>query len=143
MTDYVVDSSVVSKFFLPEPLSDKADLLLQGYLNGSGLFVAPEHLTAEVANVLWKNRRRGLLTLSQVGEHLADFFSLSIVLVPLARSLIEIAVEFAIQLDRTVYDALYLALSQQLNLPFVTADERLINATRPRFANAVWLGDLY
>jgi len=143
MADYVIDSSVVSKFFLPEPLSDKADRLLQDYLAGNVLLVAPEHLTAELANVLWKNRRRGLLTVPEVREHLADFFSLNILLVSLAESLVDAAVGLAVQFDRTVYDALYLALGQQLNMPFVTADERLINAIRPHFADAIWLGDLY
>ena len=38
------------------------------------------------------------------------------------------AYRLAVTHERTVYDALYLALSMQRQWPFVTADEKLVNA---------------
>jgi len=44
------------------------------------------------------------------------------------------------QYDCALYDALYLALAQQLALPFVTADRRLYERIR-HLSYAVWIGD--
>jgi len=57
-----------------------------------------------------------------------------------AAELLEEAYDLAVAHRRTVYDALYLALSVREACPFVTADERLVNAVAGALPRVVWLG---
>jgi len=54
---YVVDASVVLKWFLPEPDSAAADSLLEQFLNDEVEFIAPDLILLETANALWKRVR--------------------------------------------------------------------------------------
>ena len=59
---YVVDAGVAIKWFVPEPLQDRAQSLL--YAEG-GQLEAPDFLIAEVANIAWKKAMRQEITASQ------------------------------------------------------------------------------
>ena len=54
---YVVDASVVLKWFLPEPDSAAADFLLEQFLNDEVELIAPDLILLETANALWKRVR--------------------------------------------------------------------------------------
>jgi predicted nucleic acid-binding protein len=66
---------------------------------------------------------------------------LSPVHVELANRLLKPALEIAIQYHRAVYDALFVALCQDLGLQGVTADEPLYNAIHPDFPQIILLRD--
>ena len=55
MTRFVVDSSVVVKWFLPEEHTEAPGSLL----GSDNRLIAPDLVRAEVGNVMWKHRRRG------------------------------------------------------------------------------------
>jgi predicted nucleic acid-binding protein len=129
MTDYVTDSSVVVKWFIEEDHSDHAQRLFQLKLNKEAELWAPDLLLAEFGNVMWKYYRRGSLNEEQVQQNIEDLKKLKLQLVSIV-DLVSEAVKLAVAHDLTVYDALYLALSIQLDCPFITADERLYNAVR-------------
>jgi predicted nucleic acid-binding protein len=58
VSTFVVDASVVIKWFVPEVHSDAARRLLER----SHQYVAPDLLYAETANAIWKKVRRGELS---------------------------------------------------------------------------------
>jgi predicted nucleic acid-binding protein len=68
------------------------------------------------------------------------FRTLSFLLTPTA-SLLPEAYRLAVAHQRTVYDAMYLALSVQENCPFVTADEKMVNALGSTFPKLAWVGN--
>lgn len=87
---------------------------------------APQLLTAESLHVLRKLVRRGLLTEEQAKEALDNLLDVPIALVdhlPLARRAWEL------RHVASACDALYLALSEQLEVPLVTCDARLAGAS--------------
>ena len=129
---YVIDAGVVVKWFIPEVDSDIAHQLLERYLQGADGPVAPDLLIAECANVLWRRCRQGDITPDEATESLADLLTLQVPLVP-ATSLVQSALSLALQHQRTVYDALYLALAQERNCTLITADERFFNALSAQF----------
>jgi len=49
--------------------------------------------------------------------------------------------ELARQYGRTAYDAGYLTLAEQRQVPLVTANEHLYNAVRGEFKWIMWIGD--
>ena len=59
-----------------------------------------------------------------------------------ATRLLKPALEIAAKYDRSIYDALFVALSQDLRLTGVTADEPLYNAVHADFPQIVLLRSL-
>jgi predicted nucleic acid-binding protein len=117
----VVDASVALKWYLIE---DGAELARQILADGEPL-VAPELVVAEVCNACWLAGRRGEIGAAQQGQIAQDItrvFDRLEGLVPHAPR----AAAIARELDHPVYDCFYLALSEALDAPLVTADGRLL-----------------
>ena len=119
MRKIVVDASVVAKWFVPEIHSDAAARLLGPAI----VLFAPDLIVAEFANVLWKKVRRAEITRAEAGEILRAFGALPLEIRP-SSSLLAAAFELAVELDRSVYDSLYLALAVAEECAMVTADTR-------------------
>jgi predicted nucleic acid-binding protein len=129
---YVIDAGVVVKWFIPEVDSAKAHQLLDRYLQGIDTPVAPDLLIAECGNVFWRRCRQGDITPDEATESLADLLTLQVPLVSATR-LVQSALSLALQHQRTIYDALYLALAQERNCDLITADERFLHALSAQF----------
>ena len=121
MSVFVVDASVVIKWFVPEVHSDAARQLLQT----TDQYLAPDLLFPEVGNVIWKKVRRDELSPRQGRDLALDISKVAVETVP-ARSLFEDACDMAIATGLTVYDATYVALAARLETKMITADERLV-----------------
>jgi predicted nucleic acid-binding protein len=123
MNDCVVDASVAIKWFVPELLT--ADALRLRQTNWP--LHAPSFLEVELANILWKKRRRDELSRAD-----ADAILAQLPLLALTRhaegTLLAGAFNLAEQYQRSVYDCLYLSLAVNLGGRMVTADERLVNS---------------
>ena len=120
MSLYVVDASVVIKWFVPEIHSDAARRLL----SAPHEYFSPDLLFPEVGNVIWKKVRRGELTADQ-GERLAaDISTVAVETVPTLGLLVD-AHALAVATGLTVYDSMYLALAVRLKTEMITADDRL------------------
>jgi predicted nucleic acid-binding protein len=120
---FLIDASVAIKWVIDEDGTRKA-LALRSYL-----LAAPDLLTAECANILWKKVRRG-----EISDEEASFAAnllgrADIDLLPM-RPLLEPATRIAVALDHPAYDCVYLAAAEAVGLPFVTADERLLRKVR-------------
>lgn len=59
-----------------------------------------------------------------------------------AQALAGEALDIALAHDITAYDATYVALAQQLDLPLITADARLVRLLANTVHDVRWLGDL-
>jgi predicted nucleic acid-binding protein len=146
MRDTVVDSSVVAKWILPEPDSAQAKrLITEVALKGHRLIVL-DLAFVEVANAIWKLHHRGLASLDDTRQSLDDLLQIPVHVEP-ARRLLKPGLEIAAKYDRAVYDALFVALCQDLGLPGVTADEPLYNTTHADFPQLIllrnWLGPAF
>jgi predicted nucleic acid-binding protein len=117
---YVIDASVVIKWFVPEIHSDAASRLL----SATHEYFAPDLLFPEVGHALWKKVRRGELTASQSERLAADIAGIAVETVS-TRDLLIDAHALAVATDLTVYDAMYLALAVRLRTELITADARL------------------
>ena len=141
MSKLVVDSSVALKWFVDEVDDQKARRLLADSVIGSLSLLAPALIYTEVANILWKKHRQGVLTANQARQKMAELQSVHLAISTDA-ALLDDALRLAMQHHRSVYDSLYLALSLREDCPFVTADEKLVNAIRNTYPNARLLSAL-
>ena len=122
----VIDASVAVKWYVPEPGSAAAAALLAAPI----IRMAPDLLTAEVGNTLWKRTRRGELRRDDALSIAAAFVSnLPLDLRP-STNLLEGALEIAMYLRCPVYDGLYIGLAVAEGCQMVTADARLVRMTQ-------------
>lgn len=136
----VVDSSVVIKWLTPEPFTEQARLILDAYQNGAVALLAPDLLFAEIGNVVWKKQKLQGLSAEDAQAIIRGILLLDFETTPCARLLAD-AHQPAVTHGRSVYDAIYLALSLREQCPFVTADERLANAVGSVFPFVAWIAN--
>jgi predicted nucleic acid-binding protein len=113
----VIDSSVAVKWYASEPGSERATSLLAHQIG------APDLILAEVGNAVWKKVRRGQMSAEQAAEALPHLIA-SVTILP-AEPLAERALMVGLELGHPVYDCFFLLLAEELNLPLITADQRL------------------
>jgi len=134
----VIDASVAAAAFFPETYADAARALL----GTNRELHAPDLIYAEVANVIWKRRRRGEIDEVEAAELLADFLGLPLRITP-SEDILAPALELAIRTGRTVYDCLYLALAVMGKTVMVSTDKRFVNALAggPLAKHVAWIGE--
>ena len=139
--EYVVDASVVVKWFIPEPYSSNAENLLVGFRNRQLILAAPDHVVAEVANALWqRSTLRGEISVSEAMDSCSDFLQIGLQLYP-TPSLIESALKLAGLARHPVYDMVYVALASERQCEFITADKKMVNKLASAYPSIRWLGE--
>ena len=122
MIPYVVDASVVAKWFFHEKYREFA-LKLKQY---SDRLFAPDYFLVEFGSLLAKkvrlaeaNQEQAYATLETVKVGPIQFQNW--------RSGFERAFELSLSVQQSFYDCLYLSLAEELDGQFVTADQRFLN----------------
>ena len=143
MSTLVIDASVAAKWFLPpasEPLRDEALDLLRGYAAGQLHFAVPDLFWAECGNIFWKavRQRRWTHTAAEQAMHSLTVRGFA---TTTSLDLAEDALSIALTFERTVYDAIYVALALRLNVDLVTADKPLAAALAAHLP-VKWLGSV-
>lgn len=139
MTAYVIDASVILKWFVPEEHSEPAFRLK----HTDARLHAPAFLTLEVGNVSLKKRRRSELAAQDV-EDIRLAFRRAPVRRHADQTLVLAAFDLAYHTKQSVYDSLYLALAMKLDLPFLTADRKFYQALHhgEYRSHLLWIEDL-
>jgi len=121
---YVVDASVLVKWFMEEEDRDRALSLRELHTSGRSCLVVSELTFLEILNALRyaprANEEDGAEAL-----HVLENLHLQVKLADfdLFRKANTIAWAYKI----TIYDALYVALAEQLGYPLITSDEAMVN----------------
>ncbi len=118
----VVDSCVAYKWFYKENEAglEEAEDLLQSHLDGNRIISAPTILPVEIANALLSSG----LPLEQTDEILDLLESARLHLYYTGTRQLQRASALARKHRIGIYDALFLALAEELGCPLVTADHR-------------------
>ena len=122
MSDIVVDTSVVVKWYLPERDHEAARALRDAYLEGEVDLVAPALLPFEAVNALRYSGQFDGEQLAAAARSLSEY-GIDLVAFSDAGPVADIATD----LDITVYDAAYVALAERLDTTAYTADETLLD----------------
>jgi predicted nucleic acid-binding protein len=129
---FVVDASVVIKWFVPEVHGDAA----RRWLASPHEYIAPDLLFPEAGNAIWKKVRRGELTADEGQRLSVDLSSVAVESISM-RDLLPDSHALALSTGLTVYDAMYVTLAVRLNTQVITADDRLTRALAARPMMAV------
>lgn len=121
----VVDASVIVAALVDSGVDGDWAL---GVLDGHAL-AAPHHMPIEAANILRRASLAGDITPDTAALAHGDLLALRVELFPYAP-----LAERCWQLRESVttYDAVYVSLAEQLDVPLATLDQRLATAPGPR-----------
>ncbi|RQG97502.1 type II toxin-antitoxin system VapC family toxin [Natrarchaeobius oligotrophus] len=122
MSEIVVDTSVVVKWYIPEQHYEAARALRDDYLDGEFDLVAPALMPFEAVNALKYSGHYDGPRLQEASKSLPEY---GIDLIPFDNS--GPVAEVATDLDITLYDASYIALAQKLDSVAYTADGKLLD----------------
>jgi predicted nucleic acid-binding protein len=137
---YVIDASALVKLVVPEDDSDKMQTLAALHRAGTIQLLTPDFALTECANVLGRYVRRTGTPQEDMQEAFQILCQLGLEEVG-HRTLVEEALTLAIQHDRSVYDVLYLVLARREEISLITADERFVNALKPKGFSLILLSE--
>lgn len=128
-----VDASLVVALVCDEPISDQVDALWHTWLNETRRLVAPTVLRFEVAGVLERKMRSGVLesNMARISIAMAESLAGSIDQPEIIGGL-ETAWDLAGSYRLRVLDACYLAIARQENAELWTLDRELARRARGR-----------
>ena len=130
----MVDASVLAKWVLPgEPYQGKALRLKEDHILGLVELCAPSFIVQEAANALWRAMKLGRIDGKDAEEALKALGKMKIELHNIRWAEASEGLSLASGLDLTIYDTSYLSLSNKLQAPLITADEKLLEKAKERF----------
>lgn len=121
--EYVLDSSVLVKWFSPynEEHRGKALSLLNLYKEGKIDLYIPELAICEVSNALRYNKN---FNESEVKDILKFLMNLELSIVNLSEDIVNKSLGISYENNITVYDAIFIGLSNALKIPLITANPK-------------------
>lgn len=133
----VVDASVVIPCFVPERFSVAA----RAWLDSADTLLAPEFMSLECANALWKKVRRKEITLSDASGALEQVVG-GFIELRSSSALARGALRLGSELEHPVYDCAYVALAEAEEADFLTADRELVRIVLASGSSirAHWIG---
>jgi predicted nucleic acid-binding protein len=139
----VVDTSLVLKWIINEPDSEKALALLTKWSNEGVEIHAPALLAYEATNSLYQKVRSGKYTLDGAKQSLVDVIFTELELdfsqdAALSVRALEFADRFGLQ---ATYDPHYLALAEREGCELWTADTRMWQIVRSELTWVRWVSD--
>lgn len=119
---FVLDASVVIKWFSEEEYTDRALKLRDDFSKGDIELVVPDLILYEVSNALRYNPD---FDETDVADGVGTLFDIGISIIVPNREVINSALNLAYEHKITVYDAYYVALAKEINFKLITADRKL------------------
>ncbi len=141
MTPYVVDSSIVFKWYRQpgdEEYIPQAVSILERHLHGDFEIHAPDLLFYELGNIL---RLKESLISKDALTILRETYALALQIHPIDLLLAEETFRITREHDITFYDASFVALSYLLQASFITADKKLLKKMQT-LPGVLFLGNL-
>lgn len=129
-TNIILDSSVVAKWFFPSEEDGQIALKIKGLFLLKDITISvPVLIYYEINNLICTAIKSLRINEELAKEAYQGFLELDLIAYS-SKELMEIALEKAVSLDISSYDASYLALAEYLKIPLITSDQKLIDKAK-------------
>lgn len=132
----IIDSSIAAKWFFSEENSDIAEKIKDDFESGIISIAVPTVFYYEVNNLLKTATKRLRLNVKNAQNVYEAFLKLSFIAYH-SEDLMKNTLGKAIEFDLSSYDASYVALADHLQIPFFTADQKLLNKAKSKYLFAL------
>lgn len=124
---FVLDASVIMKWFVEEKDAEKALIFRDKYEAGIFELCCPDLLLFEISNIMSFKRS---ITKEEIIEALNTILDLEIEIVAPTLELLNDAVSLSREKSISVYDSSYIVLSKKMDYQFITADDKLYSKVK-------------
>ncbi|MHA1383083.1 MAG: type II toxin-antitoxin system VapC family toxin [Candidatus Helarchaeota archaeon] len=126
MKDFVLDTSVIVKWFFEETNTSIALKIRDYYFDGKIELYLPDLVIYELTNVF----RYGKISKDQAKDFIQDFYKMEMILIQPNQSLLFDTLNYALNFDITIYDGIFITLAKNLGTKMITADKKLYEKTK-------------
>lgn len=130
---YVLDSSVMVKWVLPEADSDKALRLRDDLLKSVHEMLSPDIFTVEASHALTRAERQARIVAGQARTLFLDILTTPPRVCPFQPFLLR-SIDISSTMRGGVYDCIYVAVAEHEKCELVTADTTLVRVLQPTFS---------
>ena len=136
---YVLDASVVFKWYYKKNETDlySADILYNFLNSRQYILFAPQLLIYEILNAFRLKDEISGETIDSIISELYD----TIIILETDKVLLKNAFLYARLLNVSVYDSIYIALSEKFDAPLITADKKLYESVKNLPHKVIMLSD--
>ena len=140
----VIDANIAIRALIPTEQTKIAFAVLERLREEKASLYTPHLWFYEVTAGIHKYLHAKVIEQDVAEEAIADAFELNVRMIDETSELCKAASRWATRLQQMVaYDGFYLAVAEQLDAPFWTADKRLANNARQLGVKWVrWIGDV-
>ena len=125
--DFVLDSSVIVKWFCDEEGTGMSLKFRDGYAKGDVNIACPDLVLYEIANALRFNKK---ITEDDVKNSVNSIIDIGIDIIVPTKTVLESAISLAFKYDTTLYDAYFIALAKDLSYIFITSDDNFFKKVK-------------
>ncbi len=138
--NYVIDTSVVFKWYYKKDEADlyKADILFDLLNSEHCLLLAPKLLIYEILNIFRLKKDINNIIAKQI---IADIYEL-LFFIEMDRDLLLSAFYYSRDLEISLYDGIYIALSRKFDVPLITADKKLFSSIKGKSPKIILLSEM-
>jgi len=126
LKDFVLDTSVIVKWFFEETNTSIALKIRDYYFDGKIELYLPDLVIYELTNVF----RYGKISEDQAKDFIQDFYKMEMILIQPNQSLLFDTLNYALNFDITIYDGIFITLAKNLGTKMITADKKLYEKTK-------------
>jgi len=126
LKDFVLDTSVIVKWFFEETNTSIALKIRDYYFDGKIELYLPDLVIYELTNVF----TYGKISEDQAKDFIQDFYKMEMILIQPNQSLLFDTLNYALNFDITIYDGIFITLAKNLGTKMITADKKLYEKTK-------------
>lgn len=136
LSHFVIDSSVVGKWYLPDEHGTNAIRIKDDFAVGAITLSVPLLLFYEVNNILRNAVIQVRIDQREAVKAYQNLYELNFV-THFSEDLLKDALDKALRLGITSYDASYVVLAESLRVPLYTADKKLVEKVKSELVRNV------
>lgn len=132
----VIDASVIAKWLLPDEQDFTAKLIKDEFAKRAISICIPALIFYEVNNLLKSAVLSKRVKSKEAAQVYEAFLDLDFY-VYWSKQLLKNTLKLAVKLNISSYDAAYMALAENLQIPFYTADKRLVGQVSDKLVKSL------